>query len=196
MNRIKILGTVLILVLVAASVVTATSNDKLPTKEEVTNLLSEMKGSSASDILDKIKEDHPAWNADLIECSTCSGSKEAVVLYYTDSASTKGYGSVYFKDGQAISPTILKGYTTKESYKGELEDSVKEENTTKECKDGSCTEEVKDTKSKDVSIESGSKISVEDRKAAFMKFLETKDSITLDELQEELDKDFPDDMEV
>ncbi|MEN6294111.1 MAG: hypothetical protein ABFD07_19120 [Methanobacterium sp.] len=172
---------------------TATSNDKLPSKEEVTNFVTETKGSTASDILDKVKDDHPSWYVDLIECSTCSGSKDAIALYYTDS-NPKGFSSIYIKDGQIVSPATLKGYSTKESYKGTIGDSKEDESDKETCKDGSCKEEV--SESKDVSIKSESNLSVEERKEAFMEFLKTKDSVTLKEVQDELDKCFPDDMEV
>jgi len=169
---------------------TATSNDTLPSKDEVDSFLSDVKNSSSSEILDKVKEEHSTWHADLIECSTCTGSQDAVVLYYTDKTSTKGYRSVYFQDGKVVSPSALHGYSTKESYKGELEDE--EDEVDEECKDGSCN---KDSESKDVSIASNSKLTVEERKASFMEFLENKDSVTLEEVQDELDKCFPDDME-
>lgn len=131
MKRIIKIGIVLLLcAVIGVTVSTATENDKLPTKDEVTTFLTEMKGSSPSDILNKVKEDHSTWNADLIECSACSGDKEAIALYYKDSGS-KGYGSIYYKDGEIVSPSSLKGYTVKESYKGELEKSTNEteENT-------------------------------------------------------------------
>lgn len=113
--------------LFAVSTVSATSNDKLPSQDEITQFITEMKGASAAEILDKIKSDHPTWNADLLECPTCSGDKEAIALYSTASTE-KGYGSTYCNETGVISPSTLKGYTLKESYKGTLEES--ENNTT------------------------------------------------------------------
>lgn len=188
----KALACLCILCALFAITATATSNDNLPSKDDVDSFLSDVKNSSSSEILDKVKEGHPTWYADLIECSTCTGNQDAVVLYYTDKTLTKGYRSVYFQDGKVVSPSTLHGYTTKESYKGELEDEKEEEESDEECTDGSCD---KDSESKDVSIASDSKLTVEERKASFMEFLETKDSVTLEEVQDELDKCFPDDME-
>lgn len=113
--------------LFAVSTVSATSNDKLPSQDEITQFITEMKGASAAEILDKIKSDHPTWNADLLECPTCTGDKEAIALYSTASTE-KGYGSTYCNETGVISPSTLKGYTLKESYKGTLEES--ENNTT------------------------------------------------------------------
>jgi len=115
--------TFLLIALITVCVVSATSNDKLPSKDEVNSVLSEMKTSSASDIFNTVKEDHPAWKVDLLECSTCSGDKEALALYYDNSSSQKGYGSIYFKEGEIVSPSNLKGYSLKEPYKGELDES-------------------------------------------------------------------------
>lgn len=130
MKKIIKIGIILLVcAAIGITLATATSNDKLPTKEEVTNFLSDEKDSTASEILSKVKDEHSTWFADLLECSTCLGSKEAIVVYYTDSSSSKGYGSIYFKDGVIISPSSIPGYTVKESYKGELEES---NNTTKE----------------------------------------------------------------
>ncbi|MCK9616194.1 MAG: hypothetical protein M0R48_12005 [Candidatus Omnitrophica bacterium] len=112
----------IICALVTIPMVSATSNDKLPSQDEITQFVAEIKGSSASDILDKIKSDHPTWNADLLECPTCSGDKEAIALYSTASTE-KGYGSTYCNETGVISPSTLKGYTLKESYKGTLEES-------------------------------------------------------------------------
>lgn len=190
---LKISLMLLVIVAVGVTLSTATSNDKLPSKEEITNFVTDIKDSSASEILDKVKDDHPSWYADLIECSTCSGSKNAIVLYYTDT-NPKGYGSIYIKDGQIVSPSTLKGYTTTESYKGMIGDSKEEKSDKETCTNGSCKEDV--SESKEVSIKSESNLSVEDCKEAFMEFLKTKDSVTLKEVQEELDKCFPDDMEV
>ncbi len=112
----------IICALFAVSTASATSNDKLPTQSEVTTFITEMKGSTASDILDKIKADHPTWNADLLECSTCSGDKEAIAIYYTASTE-KGYGSIYCNETGIISPSTLKGYAPIDSYKGTIEAS-------------------------------------------------------------------------
>ena len=125
-NTMKI-GLLLLIAVISITVVTATDNKDLPSQEEITTFASEMKGSSASDILDKVKSDHPTWNADLLECPTCSGDKEAIALYSTASTE-KGYGSTYCNETGVISPSTLKGYTLKESYKGTLEES--ENNTT------------------------------------------------------------------
>ena len=125
-NTIKI-GLLLLIAVISITVVTATDNKDLPSQEEITAFASEMKGSSASDILDKVKSDHPTWNADLLECPTCSGDKEAIALYSTASTE-KGYGSTYCNETGVISPSSLGGYTLKESYKGTLEES--ENNTT------------------------------------------------------------------
>lgn len=200
MKNITKIGLLLVVcTLLCISIVTATDNTNLPTKNEVNSFLEDMKGKSASEVMDSVKEDHSTWKADLLECSTCTGDKEAIALYYKDSESQKGYGSVYFKDGKIVSPSILKGYSTKESYKGMIEEGTSEPSTEdqvdEECKDGNCKKEINDSESKEVQIKSESKITVEDRKAAFMKFLETKDSVTLEEVQEELDKCFPNDME-
>lgn len=118
----------IICALFAVSTVSATSNDKLPSQDEVTVFISEMKGSSASEIFDKVKNAHSTWNADLLECSTCSGDKEAIALYCT-SSNEKGYESIYCNETGIVTPSSLKGYTLKESYKGELKES---ENTTEE----------------------------------------------------------------
>lgn len=125
-NTIKI-GLLLLIAVISITVVTATDNKDLPSQEEITAFASEMKGSSASDIFEKVKSDHPTWNADLLECSTCTGDKEAIALYSTASTE-KGYGSTYCNETGVISPSTLKGYTLKESYKGTLEES--ENNTT------------------------------------------------------------------
>ena len=117
----------IICALITIPMVSATSNDKLPSQDEITQFITEMKGASASDILDKVKSDHPAWNADLIECPTCTGDKEAIALYSTASTE-KGYGSTYCNETGVISPSSLGGYTLKESYKGTLEEA--ETNTT------------------------------------------------------------------
>ncbi len=124
--------------LFAVSTVSATSNDKLPSQDEITQFITEMKGSSASDILDKVKSDHPTWNADLLECPTCFGDKEAIALYSTASTE-KGYGSTYCNETGVISPSTLKGYTLKESYKGTLEES---ENSTTENSSAPLSENV------------------------------------------------------
>lgn len=139
-NIIKIGIILLLCAIIGVTLSTATSNDKLPTKDQVTNFISEMKSSSASDIFSKVKSDHPAWNADLLTCSTCSGSKEAIALYYTDSGS-KGYGSIYVKDGEIVTSGSLKGYTLKDSYKGELKESINEteENASTQPKENNST---------------------------------------------------------
>ena len=121
---IKISIILLLCAIIGVTISNATSNDKLPSKTEVTAFITEMNGSSAADIFSKVKEQHPAWNADLLSC----GNDEAIALYYTDSGS-KGYGGLYVKDGKNVSPGDLKGYTVKELYKGKLEDL---ENTTEE----------------------------------------------------------------
>jgi len=189
----KALVFICILCALFAITATATSNDKLPSKEEVNTFVTEMKGSSASDIFEKVKSDHKSWNADLLECSSCSGSKAAIALYYTDT-NPKGYGSIYVKDGGIVIPSTLKGYSTKDSYKGTIGDSKDEESDKETCRDGNCKEEV--SESKEVSIKSESNLSVEERKEAFMEYLKTKDSVTLKEVQNELDKCFLDNMEV
>lgn len=125
-NTIKI-GLLLLIAVISITVVTATDNKDLPSQEEITQFATEMKGSSASDIFDKVKSDHPDWNADLLECPTCSGDKEAIALYSTASTS-KGYESTYCNETGVISPSTLTGYTLKDSYKGTLEES--ETNTT------------------------------------------------------------------
>lgn len=200
MKNIKLLTAIGILLCLLCVTMAAADNENLPSREEVTDLLED--SDSASDVMKSVKEDHPTWKADLIE----NGDDEAIALYYEDSDSSKGYGSVYFKDGEVIAPSSLSGYTLKECYKGELEDSDEcadgscdtdadsdeEEESDEKCTDGSCN---KDSESKDVSIASGSKLTVEERKASFMEFLENKDSITLEEVQDELDECFPDDME-
>ncbi len=122
-NITKIGLTLLVLTVVGVAITTATANDKLPTKNEVTTFLSDMNGKNASDIFCKIKDDHSTWNADLLEGA---GNKEAIAVYYTDSR-PKGYGSIYYMDGKTVSPSDLKGYAPKESYKGESE---KSDNTT------------------------------------------------------------------
>lgn len=167
MKKIIRIGIILLLcAIIGVTISTATSNDKLPTKEELTDFLTDMKDSSASDVLSKVKADHPTWNADLLECSTCSGDKEAIALYYTDSGS-KGYGSIYYKDGDTISPDSLKGYTLKESYKGELDESTNktEENAS------SPVEENKSTVIKDDETEKNSEYTY----AAFSKALDDYD---------------------
>lgn len=200
MKNIKLLTAIGILLCLLCVTMAAADNENLPSREEVTDLLED--SDSASDVMKSVKEDHPTWKADLIE----NGDDEAIALYYEDSDSSKGYGSVYFKDGEVIAPSSLSGYTLKECYKGELEDSDEcadgscdtdadsdeEEESDEKCTDGSCN---KDSESKDVSIASDSKLTVEERKASFMEFLENKDSITLEEVQDELDECFPDDME-
>ena len=125
-NTIKI-GLLLLIAVISITVATATDNKDLPSQEEITAFASEMKGASASDILDKIKSDHPTWNADLLECSSCTGDKEAIALYWTASTE-KGYGSTYCNETGVISPSSLGGYTLKEKYIGTLEES--ENNTT------------------------------------------------------------------
>ena len=200
MKNIKLLTAIGILLCLLCVTMAAADNENLPSREEVTDLLED--SDSASDVMKSVKEDHPTWKADLIE----NGDDEAIALYYEDSDSSKGYGSVYFKDGEVVAPSSLSGYTLKECYKGELEDSDEcadgscdtdadsdeEEESDEKCTDGSCN---KDSESKDVSIASDSKLTVEERKASFMEFLENKDSVTLEEVQDELDKCFPDDME-
>jgi hypothetical protein len=121
---LKILIVLLVTAIIGITLATATTNDKLPTKEEVTNFISGESNSTASEILDKVKEDHPTWKADLYY----QGNEEAIALYYIYD-NEKGYGSVYFKDGEIVSPSSLGGYTLKESYTGELEES---NNTTDE----------------------------------------------------------------
>ena len=198
MKNITKIGLLLVVcTLLCISIVTATDNTNLPTRNEVNSSLEDMKGKSASEVMDSVKEDHSTWKADLLECSTCAGDKEAIALYFSDPGSSKGYGSIYYKNGEIVSPSILKGYSTKESYKGVLE-----EETDEECKDGNCKEEINDSESEDepsdnedVNIEHETEMTIEDRKAAFMAFIKTKDSVTLEEVQEELDKCFPDDME-
>ena len=125
-NTIKI-GLLLLIAVISITVATATDNKDLPSQEEITAFASEMKGASAAEILDKVKSDHPTWNADLLECSSCTGDKEAIALYSTASTE-KGYGSIYCNETGVISPSTLKGYTLKESYKGTLEEA--ENNTT------------------------------------------------------------------
>ncbi len=127
-NIAKIGILLLVCAAISITVVTATDNKDLPSQEEVTNFIDEMKGKSASEIMDKVKADHPTWNADLIECPSCSGDKEAIALYYTDPGS-KGYGSVYYNGTAIVNPSDLKGFNVKDSYKGELE---KSENNTED----------------------------------------------------------------
>ena len=121
------IGLLLLIAAISITVVTATDNKDLPSQDEITQFITEMKGSSASDIFDKVKSDHPDWNADLLECPSCAGDKEAIALYCTASTE-KGYGSTYCNETGVISPSSLGGYTLKESYKGTLEES--ETNTT------------------------------------------------------------------
>lgn len=129
MKPITKIGLILLVCAVLGiTLATATSNDKLPSKDDVTAFCTEMKGTSASTVFEKVKSAHSTWNADLLECSTCSGDKEAIALYYTDSGS-KGYGSIYFNETGIIKPSDLKGYTLKDSYKGESSDNTTEENT-------------------------------------------------------------------
>lgn len=132
MKNIKLLTIIGILLCLLCVTIAAADNEDLPTREEVTDLLED--SDSASDVMDSVKEDHPAWKADLLECTTCTGDQEAIALYYEDSDSSKGYRSIYFKDGEVVSPSSLSGYTLKECYKGELEDSD-------DCADGSCNTE-------------------------------------------------------
>jgi len=122
MKIIQKVYIVLFIALITVSMVSA-SSEQLPAQKEVTEFLDGCINMSASDIMNDIKEDHPVWKADLLKCSTCTGNQEAIALYCEDSASTKGYGSIYFKDGKIVSPSSLSGYTVKESYKGELEES-------------------------------------------------------------------------
>jgi len=131
---IKISIILLLCAIIGVTLTTATSNDKLPTKTELTDFVTEMKGSSASDMFEKVKDTHPDWNADLI----CSGSNEAVALYYTDSNS-KGFSSIYVKDGKIVSPGDLKGYAMKDKYIGKIEDSknTTEDNTSTQPTDNS-----------------------------------------------------------
>lgn len=128
MKKIKLLTVIGILLCLLCGTIAAADNEDLPTREEVTDLLED--SDSASDVMKSVKEDHPTWKADLIE----NGDDEAIALYYEDSDSSKGYGSVYFKDCKVVAPSSLSGYTLKECYKGELEDSD-------ECADGSCDTE-------------------------------------------------------
>jgi len=200
MKNIKLLTVIGILLCLLCVTIAAADNEDLPTREEVTELLED--SDSAEDVMESVKDDHPTWKADLIE----NGDDEAIALYYENSSSVNGHSSVYFKDGEVVSPSSLHGYELKECYKGELEDSDEcadgscdtdadsdeEEESDEKCTDGSCN---KDSESKDVSIASDSKLTVEERKASFMEFLENKDSITLEEVQDELDECFPDDME-
>ena len=119
MKSIVKIGLLLIIcAVIGVTVVTATVNKDLPSQDEVTQFISEMNGSSASDIFGKVKEDHTTWNADLFSC----GDKEAIALYYTYS-NDRGYGSVYCNETGIVTPSSLKGYTLKESYKGELNES-------------------------------------------------------------------------
>lgn len=195
MTRMKIICTVLVFLLLAASVVSATSNENLPDKSKVDDFISEMKGSSASDVFDKVKEEHKDWNADLLKCTTCEGNTEAVGLYYKDQGSYKGYASIYYADGKIVSPSDLHGYKTTESYIGELEDSKDSPEQEKVCESGSCNKDTNASQSENVTVET-TKLTMKDRKAAFMAYVETKDSVTLEEVQEELDKCFPDELEV
>lgn len=128
MKKILKIGIVLLVcAIIGITMASATSNDKLPTQEEVTQFTTEMKGFTASEIFNEVKSDHPAWNADLLECATCSGDKEAIAIYWTASTS-KGYGSTYCNETGIISPSNLKGYTLKDPYIGTLENS--DNNTT------------------------------------------------------------------
>lgn len=131
MKNIKLLTVIGILLCLLCVTIAAADNEDLPTREEVTELLED--SDSAEDVMESVKEDHPTWKADLIE----NGDEEAISLYYKDSDSSKGYGSIYFKDGEVVSPSSLSGYTLTECYKGELEDSD-------ECTDGSCNTEPED----------------------------------------------------
>lgn len=195
MNRFKILGTVLIFSLLAASVVSATSNENLPEKLKVEAFISEMKGLPASEVFNNIKENHKDWNADLLKCSTCGDNTEALAVYYKDTGSYKGYGSIYFADGKTVSPSSLHGYKTTEKYIGELEEEKDSSEQGNVCENGSCDGSTNISQSGNVTVET-TKLTMKERKAVFMAYIETKDSITLSELQDELDKCFPDDMEV
>lgn len=141
MKNIKLLTVIGILLCLMCVTIAAANDENLPTQEEVTDLLED--SDSASDVMESVKEDHPTWKADLLECTTCTGDQEAIALYYEDSNSSKGHGSVYFKDGDdvnpsgIVSPSNLSGYKLKECYKGELEDSD-------DCADGSCNTEPED----------------------------------------------------
>lgn len=127
MKKIIKIGLILIVcAVIGVTLSAAASNDKLPSKEEVTNFVSGENDSNASEILSTIKEAHPTWKADLFS----QGNDEAIALYYIYD-NDKGYGSVYFKDGEIVSPLSLGGYALKESYKGEIEvaNNTTEENT-------------------------------------------------------------------
>ncbi|MDD2287003.1 MAG: hypothetical protein PHQ11_16575 [Paludibacter sp.] len=55
---IKISIILLLCAIIGVTLTTATSNDKLPTKTELTDFVTEMKGTSASDMFEKVKSDH------------------------------------------------------------------------------------------------------------------------------------------
>jgi len=125
MKNIKLLTAIGISLCLLCVTIAAADNEDLPTREEITDLLED--SDSASDVMEAVKEDHPTWKADIIE----NGDDEAIALYYENSSSVSGHSSVYFKDGEVVSPSSLHGYELKECYKGELEDSDG-------CADGSC----------------------------------------------------------
>ncbi len=137
------------------TVATATDNNILPTKDDVSKFIDDMKGKSASEVMSSVKEDNPTWKADILQ----NGDAEAIALYYEDSSSSKGYGSFYIKDGNPISASSLSGYTVKESYKGELEISENntEENTSTPTNDSTVIKNDETEKNSDTTYDSFTK---------------------------------------
>lgn len=143
MKRLTRFFSVLMLVLLTVSIAAATTNENLPSKSEVSNLLDSADGKSASDVLNMVKEQLPAANADLWK----KGDEEAISVYWTNPDSNAGYGATYFMDGEIGSSSDVCSFTLKEQYLGKMDSS-------KESDDSNDSEEqVEDTEEQDSETE-------------------------------------------
>jgi len=115
---LKITGVFLIFALLA-SCVAATENKDLPTKGEITDFIAGIPVSNnyINTVYDTVIDKHPAWNCDIWKDKN---GNQLLSLYYVDSDSAKGHGSIYFNElGKEIS---MRGVDVQlvESYVGKV----------------------------------------------------------------------------
>jgi len=143
----KILTVLILLCAMLATPAAATSNENLPSIDEAKDIISDVDTNDDSKLFEYVKENELPINCDLLKCSKCTGDKYASVLYYKDAESSRGYGSLYIKDGEIVKPSSLKGYDTEDFYKG----ADGNEASRSGCSGGNCS--VGDVKDEETSEE-------------------------------------------
>ena len=169
MKHLKIL-TVLLLCLACVTMATA-SREQLPSKEDVNDFLDGCTNMSASEVMNDIKEDHSTWKADLLK----DGDENAIAIYFEDSDSGKGYGSIYYQNGESVSPSTLSEYTLAESYKGEIGES---ENNTNVSQDEENVTDENVTTDENETVIKGDETDTEHKYEAFKTALDKYDGKT------------------